>query len=94
VKEGGDLARVLAVSDAILMAVLALAMATLITAHVALAWRLFFRGRPRWHGLVGLVVPPLALIWAFRAGWKKNAYLWLGSLTVYLVAIIVAGVRG
>jgi hypothetical protein len=83
---------VTAVKDAILMATLSLAMATFVTAHVAVAWRLFFRQRPRWHGLVGFVVPPLAVVWAFRAGWKKNALLWLGALVVYLIALLVAQV--
>jgi hypothetical protein len=80
------------VKDAILMATLALALATFVTAHVALAWRLFFRLRPRWHGLVGFVVPPLAVVWAFRAGWRKHALLWLGAVGVYLIALIVAQV--
>ncbi len=72
------------------MATLALAMATFVTAHVALAWRLFFNQRPRWRGPVGLVVPPLAVVWALRAGWKKNAFIWLGAVTVYLIARTVA----
>ncbi len=77
------------VKDAILMAALILGLATLVTAHVSLSWRLF-RRRPRWHGLAGLVVPPLAVIWAFRAGWKGTAFVWLGAVAVYLVALIVS----
>jgi hypothetical protein len=82
------------VKDPILMAALTLGLATLITVHVSLAWRLFWRS-PRWRGLVVLVVPPLAVIWAFRAGWKRSAALWLGAVGVYLAALIVslAGVR-
>jgi hypothetical protein len=87
-----DLARVPAVKDGILMVTLALALATFVTAHVALSWRLFFDQRPRWHGLVGLVVPPLAVVWALRAGWRWNATIWLGAVGVYLVAVIVAKV--
>jgi hypothetical protein len=77
-----------------LMGALALGLATLITVHVSLVWR-FFRQRPRWRGLVALVVPPLAVIWAFRAGWKASAALWLGAVGVYLAALIVslAGAR-
>lgn len=86
----GDLARVGAVKDGIITAALVLSLATLITAHVALAGRLFLRERPRWRGLVGLVVPPLGLIWALRAGWHKIAALWLGSVAVYLIALIAA----
>jgi drug/metabolite transporter (DMT)-like permease len=77
------------VKDGIIMVALALSMATLITTHVALAGRLF-RRRPRWRGLAGLVVPPLAVIWALRAGWNKIAALWLGSVTVYFVVLAVA----
>jgi len=72
------------------MAALALGLATLITVHVSLSWRLFFRQRPRWRGLLGLVVPPLAVIWAFRIGWRRTAYLWLGAVAVYLAALITA----
>jgi hypothetical protein len=82
------------VKDAILMAALALGLATLVTVHVSLVWRLF-RQRPRWRGLVALVVPPLAVVWALRAGWKGSAMLWLGAVGIYLIALIVslAGVR-
>ncbi len=73
------------------MVALALALGfTFVTAHVALAWRLFFSQRPRWRGLVGFLVPPLAVVWALRAGWKTNAFIWLGAVAVYLVALIVA----
>ena len=75
--------------DLILTAVLALGLATLVTAHVALVWRLY-RLRPRWRGLVALVVPPLGLIWALRAGWKGIAGIWLGAVGVYLIALIAA----
>jgi hypothetical protein len=82
------------VKDLILMAALTLGLATLVTTHVSLAWRLF-RLQPRWRGLVALVVPPLGLIWALRAGWKRTAGLWLGAVAVYLVALVaaLAGVR-
>ena len=72
------------------MVALVLSAATLITTHVALAGRLFLRRRPRWHGLAGLVVPPLAVIWALRAGWYKIAAVWLGSIVVYLIALLTA----
>jgi hypothetical protein len=83
------------VKDAILMATLFLGLATLVTAHVALAWRLFFQARPRWRGIVALVVPPLALIWGLRAGWRVNAAIWVGAVALYLIALVasLAGVR-
>lgn len=80
----------LAVKDAIITAVLILSPATLITTHVALAGRLLLRQRPRWRGLVGLVVPPLAVIWALRAGWNRIAAVWLGSVAVYVAALLAA----
>jgi len=83
------LGRVAPVKDAIITAALALGLATLITAHVALVWRLSWQ-RPRWRGLVALVVPPLAVIWALRAGWRANALVWLAAVGVYLIALIAA----
>lgn len=71
------------------MAVLGLALATLITTHVALAFRLL-RRHPRWRGIAAFFVPPLAVVWALRAGWKGTAGLWLGSVAVYLIALIAA----
>jgi len=77
-----------AVRDAIITAALVLGLATLITVHVGLALRLLLRQKPRWRGLVALVVPPLAVIWAFKAGWKGMATLWLGAVAVYVGALI------
>ena len=67
---------------------LVLGFATLVTVHVALAARLALRERPRWRGLVAFVVPPLAVIWAFRAGWRRMAGLWIAAVMVYLIALI------
>ncbi len=72
------------------MAVLALGLATLVTTHVALAGRIFMRQRPRWRGIVALVVPPLALIWALRAGWRAIAAIWIGAITLYVIALVAA----
>jgi hypothetical protein len=77
------------VKDVILMAMLTLGLATLVTAHVSLVWRLF-RLRPRWRALAAVVVPPLGVIWALRAGWKGTVGIWLGAVAVYLVALIAA----
>jgi hypothetical protein len=79
-----------AVKDAIITAALALGLATLITVHVALSWRLFWYQRPRWRGLAALLIPPLGLIWALRAGWKGTAAIWVGAAAVYLAALIAA----
>jgi hypothetical protein len=82
------------VKDAIITGALVLGLATLITAHVALAFRLFRRQRPRWHGLVALVVPPLAVIWGLRAGWWAHTALWLGAVGVYVAALVAVAVSG
>jgi hypothetical protein len=78
------------VKDAIITAALVLALATLITAHVGLSARIALRQRPRWRGLVALVVPPLAVIWGLKAGWKGIAAVWLGAVGVYVLALIAA----
>lgn len=76
--------------DAILTVALVLAFATWLTTHVGLAGRLVLRQRPRWRGLVALVVPPLGLIWALRAGWTVIASLWIGAVVIYVVALVAA----
>jgi hypothetical protein len=78
------------VKDALVLVGLYLGFATLVTVHVALAGRIFLRQRPRWRGLVALVVPPLAVIWAFRSGYRRTAVLWLVAVMVYLIALIVS----
>jgi hypothetical protein len=76
--------------NAILLAGLVLGLATFITTHVALAGRIFLRQRPRWRGLVALVVPPLAPIWALRAGWRVSAAIWIGAIALYVIALVAS----
>jgi hypothetical protein len=78
------------VKDTFVLAGLVLGFATLVTTHVALAIRLALTERPRWRGLVALLVPPLGLIWAFRAGFRRTAVVWLVAVLVYVVALIAA----
>ena len=73
-----------------MLAGLVLGFATLVTVHLALAIRLMRHERPRWRGLVALVVPPLAVIWGFRAGFRINSVLWLVAVVVYLIALILS----
>jgi hypothetical protein len=80
------------VKDIIVVGALVVGFATLVTVHIALAGRLLLRARPRWRGLVALVVPPLAPIWAFREGWLKSGALWIASVVIYVVALIAAEV--
>ena len=76
--------------DLVVVAVLIVAFATRVTIHVSLGLRLVLRTRPRWRGVLALVVPPLAPIWAFREGWRKSGALWIGAVVVYLVALVAA----
>ena len=53
--------------------------------HVLLAWRLG-RSAPWWHGLVALVLPPLAPYWGMRSGRRVMGSAWLVAGTVWLLA--------
>ena len=77
------------VRDVLVIAFLVVGFATFVTAHVALAFRLTVRARPRWRGPLALFLPPLAPLWGFREGFRRNASIWLGSLLVYVVALLV-----
>lgn len=77
--------------DILVLSMLLVGFAVLITAHVAIASRLLLRARPRWRGLVALVIPPLAPIWAFREGWRGSGFTWVGGVLLYVVGRIVAG---
>jgi hypothetical protein len=57
----------------VFVGVFVLAFATLVTVHVAVAGWLAFRARPWWRGPLALAVPPLAPIFAYRAGWRGAA---------------------
>ena len=76
--------------DYALLATLTLALATLATVHVYLAARLTVRQEPRWRGVLAFFVPPLAPIWAFRAGWRVPAGIWVAAVVAYTVARLLA----
>jgi hypothetical protein len=78
------------VRDALLLGVLVISFATLLTAHVAIAVRLFMKSRPRYRGVVAFMVPPLAPFWAYTHGFRRMCWLWVGAVTCYAVAITVA----
>jgi hypothetical protein len=77
------------VKDAVVVAVLVASFAALVTTHLAVAVRLTWR-RPRYRGLVALIVPPLAPLWAYEAGWRRLSWLWVGAVAVYAAAVAVA----
>jgi hypothetical protein len=76
--------------DAVVLALLLLSFATLLTTHLAIAVRLLLRVRPRYRGLVALVVPPLAPVWAFGERWLVMCWLWVGAVVVYAGAAATA----
>lgn len=77
-------------NDAAVLLALLVSFATFLTAHLAIAGRLLFQREGRWRGLVAVIAPPLALLWAVRRGWRASAVLWAGSVVVYAVALIAA----
>jgi hypothetical protein len=72
--------------DLAIAAILIFGFAAFVTAHVWLAVRLIIHRKPRLHGALALVLPPLAPIWAYREGFHKGAVLWFVTLAVYVGA--------
>jgi hypothetical protein len=75
-------------SGEIVAALLVLAFAVLVTAHVALVFGLA-RRRPRWRAVVALFVPPLGPVW----GWndlRGRSILWGIAVVAYGVLRILA----
>ena len=70
----------------LLFPVLVLAFAALLTAHLTLAVGLVRRA-PRWHGLVALLVAPLAPWWGWQARMRVRGVLWIAAAAVYVTAL-------
>lgn len=79
--------------DLALYIVLVVALAAFVTAHVGLSAALAIAHKPRWRGLVALVVPPLAPVWGFVAKRRIGSILWCVFLAIYVAARVVAAVR-
>lgn len=75
--------------DIVVVACLVVAFAAFVTAHVAIVAGLAAR-RPRWRAPVGLLVPPLALLWAFRERMRVRAIAATAAVVVYAVARVMA----
>jgi hypothetical protein len=75
--------------EILILTVLVVSFATLVTVHVSLAFGLFTRD-PRWHGLVALVAPPLALYLGWKERRKGRVFFWVASLAVYAAARVAA----
>lgn len=71
--------------DVLLLGGLLVGFALLVTAHLALAAKLAMRA-PRWQGPVALVVPPLAPLWGFRAGFSRWSWVWIAAVVIYATA--------
>jgi hypothetical protein len=77
--------------DLAVMLALVGSFALLVTMHVAIAAGLTLKP-PRWRGLLALLVPPLAPYWGMRERMRRRTSLWVGSLIVYIVARLAAGI--
>ena len=75
-----------------LVALLALALLSFVSAHLALVVGLALRA-PRWHAAVALLVAPLAPFWGLRAGMRRLALAWLVSLGLYALGVALAAAR-
>jgi hypothetical protein len=75
--------------DEAVSAGLVVAFASLVTAHVTLVAGLAGRP-PRWRALAGLLVFPLALLWARDERMHRRVVVWVTSAAVYAVLLWLA----
>jgi hypothetical protein len=72
--------------------VIALALVPLlafVVAHVVLAGSL---ARVKWwEGVLGLVVVPLAVYWAWQRGMRRRVYAWAIAVAAYAVGVVIVG---
>jgi hypothetical protein len=77
------------VKDGIIVTLLSASVATMVTAHLALVYGLFWRS-PRWRAPVALLLPPLAAAWGFQARMKVRSAALIGGAVVYAFAAFAA----
>ncbi|MDP9037149.1 MAG: hypothetical protein M3O50_20310 [Myxococcota bacterium] len=75
--------------DGLVLAVLLVAFASLVTAHVALVLGLA-RRPPRWRALLAFVVAPLAPAWGWREKMRVRGAIWIVAALVYVAALRLA----
>jgi hypothetical protein len=75
--------------DFVLLGLVSVAVGLHLAAHVTLVIGLMRRG-PWWHGLLALLVPPLAPYWGYEARLRKRVTLWVVSLALYLASVTAA----
>ena len=79
--------------DIAIMLTLVGSFAILCTTHVGLAVALTLR-KPRWKGVVALVLIPLAPYFGHAARMRLGVALWVASFSVYVLALVAASVAG
>ena len=77
--------------DMIVVVALLLSFATVVVVHVAIAFKLLWR-KPRYRGLVALVIPPLAPWWAYSENWQRLCWVWVGAVLCYTAALTAASI--
>lgn len=75
--------------DWLIVISLSLAFGAWVTSHLLLVLGVARREGP-WRGVLSLVAPPLAPIWGLKHQLKIRSGVWIGSLVLYVVALIAA----
>ena len=78
-----------ALVDLTLLLLPPLSLGLLVTAHLAIVIGLLGQ-RPRWRALAAFLVPPLAVVWGFKAEMTGWCRVWLGAALVYAITLVVA----
>jgi len=76
--------------NTVVLAVLVSSLATLLLTHLTIAVKLVRQVKPRYRGLLALLVPPLAPLWAYRQRWQRLCWLWVSAVLIYATAVVVA----
>jgi hypothetical protein len=75
--------------DAIVLISLVVAVASLVTAHVMLAFGLARRSYG-WRALLAFILVPLAPWWGWREKMRVRSVLWLAAAITYVVTLPLA----
>jgi hypothetical protein len=75
--------------DFALLALISVTVGLHLVAHVTLVIGLL-RRNPWWHGLVALLIPPLAAYWGYEARLRGRVTLWVTTLAIYLASVTAA----
>lgn len=74
--------------DLVVSIALVIALASLITVHVAIVWGLAFRP-PRWRAPAAFFVMPLGVYWAWREKMRARIGIFVGALVIYIAANVI-----